>query len=402
MQTFKGLLLFSGVIVFVSLGVAHTVSAGFGDCPASMNFFECLEYRAYEGDATSDGVGTTVTCNRECNPIYYDWEGLVTLNLQCDENSPQSYTASLEVNGVQTPINTKVCPSVDIAVTGCSIALDQSNCMGTVEWEFHDAMSPYEVKNVVQGFADDIFGTEVSGTEEIVLQHGDNRIEAYSASQFVGVVTETVSCDTGLEWSSSKQKCVVPNVDLTLFGCEIAIGESSCVGSVNWNFLDALSPYSVKHIVSGFPDEIIGTEPSNSNKSVDWQYGINTVQAVTYVYIAETKNIRIKCEDWLTWSIDEDKCIDAHIPVLTLTADPSIVRKGETTTLSWTISDMVQNTCTINGSGLSDFAADVPTGDIDSGPLTALSRFTLTCSSPLHDDTVESVDVKVIPTMYEM
>lgn len=53
----------------------------------------------------------TVTCSTYCYPYYYNHIGLIRLKLICDAQSPPIYTAQLLMNGVPTPIHTKVCPT---------------------------------------------------------------------------------------------------------------------------------------------------------------------------------------------------------------------------------------------------------------------------------------------------
>lgn len=53
----------------------------------------------------------THTCYNTCNPTYSNYTGTVTLVLACNSSSPASYTGSLTVNGVSTPVHTQNCPA---------------------------------------------------------------------------------------------------------------------------------------------------------------------------------------------------------------------------------------------------------------------------------------------------
>lgn len=61
-----------------------------------------------------------------------------------------------------------------------------------------------------------------------------------------------------------------------------------------------------------------------------------------------------------------------------LTAQPDFVRSGETTTLSWEVSDATA--CSLNGGGLNLLALDVD-GERETGPITNRTEFMLTCSN---------------------
>ena len=338
---------------------------------------------------------TTVTCYTDCNPVYSSWEGVVTLNLQCNEDSPQSYTAQLMINGVSTPVNTKICPIVDITVTSCYIGLDESNCLGKVVWEFHDAVSPYVVKNVVLGFPDDVFGTTLSGSGDIILQYGENEIEAYGDGRLIGLVAQTISCDLELEWSNTKQRCLGPEVDITVSGCVIPLGESNCTGQVRWYFFNADAPYRVTNETTNI---VIGITDSG-NSSIVLDEGINTITASADGVMLGTKNITVKCEMGTAWYVGF--CVDDHSPVLTLNVKQSVLPMNGSTTISWTISDFTMNTCTLRGPGVPGVAITTSPGTLPIGPFTTSAIFELVCTSELHPDIKAQTTVDVVPKVYE-
>lgn len=89
-------------------------------------------------------------------------------------------------------------------------------------------------------------------------------------------------------------------------------------------------------------------------------------------------------------------------PVLDITAVPNRVRAGQTSTVSWTASNVSSGSCTVSGPGVSQTipAAAAPQCTIPNGSATPVistqSTYTITCGA-----TSESVTVNVIPQYQE-
>lgn len=89
-------------------------------------------------------------------------------------------------------------------------------------------------------------------------------------------------------------------------------------------------------------------------------------------------------------------------PVITLTADKPIARKGGTTTINWTITAPYNPTCHITGAGMPNGAIE-KTGHARSTALLNSQTFTVTCDAGLgYNATTKSITVPVIPSIYEI
>jgi hypothetical protein len=188
-----------------------------------------------------------------------------------------------------------------------------------------------------------------------------------------------------------------PTVALGLGDCAIGEGQSTCSGRVNWVFTNGDSPYLVKNI-NGTP---VGTAVSGDVATI-LRYGDNTFEALDNGKLLDTRTIKVGCADGLVWR--DDECVLGHVPTISLRVESALIRMRGTTNLKWTISDLVENTCTIKGPSLTaPVEVKDKSGSLPVGPITSLSTFTLTCASSLHAhaDVSTSATVEVIPSVTE-
>lgn len=91
-------------------------------------------------------------------------------------------------------------PSVTFDVSGCTIAINQSQCNGNVNWIFSNVQAPenYLIKNITTGLT---YGTTITsgGTIQKPLQYGVNTITA-SANGVSDTKTVNVVCDESTVW----------------------------------------------------------------------------------------------------------------------------------------------------------------------------------------------------------
>lgn len=98
-------------------------------------------------------------------------------------------------------------------------------------------------------------------------------------------------------------------------------------------------------------------------------------------------------------------CVSAPDPSLSITADPRLLRSGNSTVVSWTAQNVTS--CVVRGtngdmwSGVTDAAGNV-SGSEQSSPITSRTTYTLECLSLEGESRTEQVVVQVIPTWREL
>ena len=234
-------------------------------------------------------------------------------------------------------------------------------------------------------------------------------------SNYVGVVILNPQCNAtspvtfnaqltvnGVKTPIHKKDCPPPSsLNISVNGCKIGLDQSKCVGSVDWDFYNALSPYEVKNVTSNFPSVVLGSTNKGVRVPVTLHYGINKIVAKNN-QLNDFVTVDVVCEDGLTWSPDTSNCTDSHIPEITISANPWLIRRNQTSVLTWKISDLTANECTINGPGLTNYRIVDPESSVITGPITSYSNFTIACSSSLHPNITKSTQVEVIPSMREI
>lgn len=85
-------------------------------------------------------------------------------------------------------------------------------------------------------------------------------------------------------------------------------------------------------------------------------------------------------------------------PELTLTAQPTRVRKEDSTTLTWSAQNVTPGSCRVTGTDNSSWSGDSGSEEVT---INAITTFTLTCSIP-SGPTSKSVTVGIVPTFEEI
>lgn len=189
-----------------------------------------------------------------------------------------------------------------------------------------------------------------------------------------------------------------PTVNLNVTGCTIPLDGVNCSGNVDWQYSRDYGTYLVSNITTSFD---LGTT-ENGNVPVVLQEGSNTIEAVYDGTVLDSKTVVVDCISGTAWY--GGACIDSHEPVLTIKLEPPIVRMNGAADVSWTISDLTNNTCVLNGPNNKDVPITAPTGRLLIGPISSVSEITLTCVSDfgLFTAVEELVVVEVVPTATEI
>jgi hypothetical protein len=94
-------------------------------------------------------------------------------------------------------------------------------------------------------------------------------------------------------------------------------------------------------------------------------------------------------------------------PSLTLHATPSLVRSGDTTTLTWSASNVLGNSCKVTSAqdtlanGTGNWAGALSSG-ATSGPITSQTTYTLSCTGLDDSALTQSATVNIIPSFQEL
>jgi hypothetical protein len=152
----------------------------------------------------------TVTC-----PDGADWDGE-----QCVSGSPS--------------------PSATVVGAGCTIAVGESTCVATINWNIQHATNPL-VRNVT---TNTIYSYEPVGVNELrTITEGPNVVVAYDGSQSLATEPVVGQCADGSDWDGdSCELPSVPSATITATPCEIPVGSASCVTELNWNINAATDP----------------------------------------------------------------------------------------------------------------------------------------------------------------
>ena len=223
--------------------------------------------------------------------------------------------------------------------------------------------------------------------------------------------------DTVVGWLSfDLTALLIPNATLTGTACTIARDASSCSsGVVNWSFTDTAvvtrrvsrtSP-AVTINIGGTPPALIGT-----SNVVTFNAGVNLFRAY-YTYpvspIGNTLSLTAGCGVNDTYyPAPADKC-DQKMPTVTITADKTLVRAGDTVNISWTITPPAAQpldasiVCKVYGPGM-PAAAQTVSGTANSLAIKNGTSFKVACTPPggAGADITASITVDVVPTTQEI
>jgi hypothetical protein len=183
-------------------------------------------------------------------------------------------------------------------------------------------------------------------------------------------------------------------------GCTIATaGQGTCMGTVNWNISPtAISP-NVFDVTAG---NQFSTAYNNPGTARTLQLGTNTFRARSGSAILDAVSLTASCGTGLLPVAGLCQIDPATVaPTITVSAQPAIVRSGETTTITWLISDITSSTCTLSGPGVTGNPVTTVSGTATTADLVGLSTFSITCTGA-YGSVTGATKVEVIPTANEV
>jgi hypothetical protein len=189
-------------------------------------------------------------------------------------------------------------------------------------------------------------------------------------------------------------------------GCTITTaGANSCNGSLTWNLAPSVTTPRIVRTVPATPPLVFNNR-AQVNQTVSLTLGTpQSFQArdnATAIASLPSVTLTAQCGSGLTPVSGTCQPPPPAVPTInSLTATPTIVRRGQTAQLAWNLSSSpTTGLCTITGGGISH-AVTTQTGQVTTASLSATSRITLTCGSGPTAQT-RSVIITVVPTFNEI
>jgi hypothetical protein len=227
---------------------------------------------------------------------------------------------------------------------------------------------------------------EVTYTMECWLKDQDNRNIR---------VSDAVKIVVGNSPSPPSESSA-PGATITASDCMISAGNEGCIGTISWT---SSNTDSSRRLISS-PAGFYSSQTSKNNQLVQLGFGDTTFRFTQDSGELASATARATCEVGTSWDTSDGRCLGIPAGPLTITLNPSLVRKGNTTVISWDTGVHPATNCTITGSSLPDgFTLTTQTGSVETLPITGPHRYTLSCGpSP---EANQFVDVRVLPTIYE-
>ncbi len=293
--------------------------------------------------------------------------------------------------------------SATIIGTNCDIPVGASSCSGTVTWTTTGAVSP-NVYNVTSGSQ---FSTSPSGTSQLItLARGTNQLQVRDGSSSLNSTNLVVDCASGSTWNGSICASTSASASISGGGCQIALGDSTCDGTVTWNISNSGSP-SVYNFTRGV---VHSNNASGNNESIALTYGTNQILARGGATTLDAVNLSTTCA---SGSWDGTQC--ANIPAspsINLSLDREIVRSGSVSNLTVDVNAGYPTACTVEGLTSSAFtfthsgSPAASSNTFASDPLTSAKVITVSCEpdpeiAGVAPATAE-IRVSVIPVVEEI
>jgi hypothetical protein len=210
----------------------------------------------------------------------------------------------------------------------------------------------------------------------------------------------TLSC-TGPSGTTNVSRTVtLPTGFISATPCVIPAEGASCNTTVYWNAYNFLSTPSVRQQGTQF-----STLPASAGTVVAATPSSTAFTLVdTGSSFVASFNAGITCASTSVWA--GGRCVT--LPVITIEADPNIIRSGSTAPVEIEIIANYELTCTLTGGINTTFthtgAPGAVTYSYDTRPLTAAQITRIDCVSPSYPQVtgLEEVRIEVIPTVQEV
>lgn len=193
---------------------------------------------------------------------------------------------------------------------------------------------------------------------------------------------------------------LTPTATLSGSNCTVAQGASTCAAQLNWT-IDAIATAPNIYRATA-PTSQLSTNLTGTNFAITLGLGNTTFQARDGSTVLRSATLAATCAAGLVPS--GGICVPSvgtTTTTMSLSAMPPIVRRGNTTTINWSLSSLAGNTCVINGPGISNLAVGAVSGSVQTGPILNTATVRMTCTGS-YGTAEERTTVEVIPVAVEV
>lgn len=209
-------------------------------------------------------------------------------------------------------------------------------------------------------------------------------------------------------------KLLLPTATLTGTGCTIAVGASTCVASLDWEFsTDPTVPSrSIRQTSPVVVTDIGGVIPPNvGSAAIDLTDGGNVIRAYSASTELAVLTLTGSCNAPNDFFTPPGIC-DQLPPAVTISTDKEVIRSGETVTIRWTITPPAgaaalspTTSCRVYGPGMPTGAQGIGGGNSVSLPINNATAFSVICNgtfSASMGPADAQVSVEVVPINQEV
>lgn len=300
----------------------------------------------------------------------------------------------IDFSGTQIHFST----TATLSASPCTIALGANSCNGTLTWAIEHAASP-NVFNTTTGvqYSTNPIGNNVSAS----FVYGSNQIAARNGGSNLSTVNVSTNCTSPGTWNGATNRCedqrpnlTQPNITYTpgtfnvgtgMYDSVTVIFQTSNNGTGNipagaqYEFQFDRGQNGYDHTVNGSIGSVNVGQTTNYNEVVSGNIplGNNRIR----ISVDSTNAIAETNES------DNVRTLDIAIappnPGLSITANPTQVKTGQNSTISWTMTTPYAMDCSVFGPGMSTVnfnpATNGPSGSVSAGPITSKSIYTFQC-----------------------
>jgi hypothetical protein len=245
-------------------------------------------------------------------------------------------------------------PIIDISVEPALVAYDKPS---TLKWS-----SNYATSCVASGDWSGIKSTEGTEITENLIS---SKTYTITCAGIAGKISNSVTVLVGDRPEMTGTLTPATSV------CIIPLEKSNCNINFSW---DTLNPVDVSVITSSYP--VHNTNVFKGNSGVNVPFSIKYNNRTFYLYnnskLLSKSTVTAKCIFGTSW--DGNKCL-AFAPTVTLSANPTTIPSGGSTTLTWSSTNA--DFCV--GTGFS--TGNATAGDVVVFP-TASTTYSIVCTGP--------------------
>ncbi len=202
---------------------------------------------------------------------------------------------------------------------------------------------------------------------------------------------------TVVGWIDMSSVTFVPlSSSLSGTACQIPLAGSSCIGRLTWTIHSSAPSPSIYNVRTS---SNVSTNYSGTNQTVTLNQGSTEFTARTGTTELQSVTLTPTCVAGTSWN---GTVCGTPPPVITITADRSMVRNGGTAQLTWTINrnPLDDGSCTVAGPGISQTGVTT-NGSQTSAALSGTSNFDFSCTGTYGTVSARAT-VEVVPVVTEI